>query len=166
MMELIKHTTEWANTDAFQGKIMVTFGIILVFSAVAILRGESALLKGTLIPIGIAVFLTLGYGGFLAFGRPMHIVKTNNSFEQYRHETIKTELKKAETDHKAYSLLLKIWPFLIAASAISVLLISNLYWKGFCVGLTGLFLSALLIDMMLHQNLEPYYNVLKELSKG
>jgi len=163
-MDLIKHTTEWAKGDALQGKILLFTGLLLIIACFFILKNDNSMLKGSLIPLALLLIFCAGYGGFLTFSRPGHIIKTEKIYAENPQQAVETELIKAERDNKAYSMIKKIWPVLIILTAGIYFLVSTDYLKGLMIGLLVLFVAGLVIDTMLHHRLEPYLKVLRELS--
>lgn len=163
-MDLIKHTAEWASGDALQGKIMLGLGVLMLVLAFLILRSDHQMLRGMLIPIGLISAIGLAYGGFLTFSRPTHVLKVTELYQKDAKAAVTQELAKAENDHKTYSALLKVWPVLIAISALLLLFITKEYYRGLLLGLVGLFFIGLLLDTFLHHRLQPYYDVLKQFS--
>lgn len=164
IMELIKYTTEWARGDALQGKIMLTVGILLIASCIFILKNDNSILKGSLIPLCLVVVICAGYGGFLTFSRPGHIVKTEKNYLRDPKMAVETELAKAVKDNNTYSLLKKIWPILIMVTAGLYYVMPSDYLKGLMIGMMTLFIAGLIIDSLLQDRLHPYLMVLKELS--
>lgn len=163
-MNLIDHTTAWVNGEVTQGKIMLAIGLMLLGAAVAILKSEHELLKGTLIPISLLIVILCGYGGFQVFGRPPHIKKVDELYVQSPEAAVKQELAKAEKDNGIYSLVKKVWIALLVIVAIGSLFIASDYYRGLSIGLMVMFLSMLIIDTTLHHRLKIYLNALIELS--
>jgi len=164
-MDLIQHTSVWAKGDLFQGRIMLFVGILLLVSGIAILTSNHTLLKGTLIPIGLAVLILVGYGSFLAFSRSGHLETTRAAYLENQEQAIQQEYKKALVDNKNYTMLKPIWIGLIIVSAILFIVVKTDYLKGLSLGLIGLFFIALLVDALLHHRLKPYVDFLTELNK-
>jgi hypothetical protein len=164
-MDLIKHTANWANGDAFQGKLMLAVGVVTLISVILIVRGENPILKGMLIPLGLIVLIGLGYGGFLSFSRPGHLVEVQKMYQNNPQQVISQELVKAERDNKNYTMIKKIWPILIAIAALLLYFLHGDYARGILIGLLMVFVFGLILDTFLHQRLQPYLNVLQELNK-
>lgn len=163
MKDLITHTTQWAKGDLLQGRIMFAIGLLLLIAAIAILRSNHDFLKGTLIPLGLLLIVLVGYGGFLAFTRGGHIQKVETLAQSSPAEAVKTELEKANRDHKAYSMAKKIWPVLIILVAGLYYVLPTDFLKGLSVGFIGLFLALIFVDVLLHHRLTPYRDALLEL---
>lgn len=165
-MELIEHTSEWALGDALQGKIMLFSGILAVTAMFFIFKGDNGVLKGMMIPLGLLALIALGYGGFLTFGRPAHIEKVRVMYQEDPAATVAAELKKAETDHRNYTVIKYVWPVLMAISALLLLVFKSEYQQGLLMGLLILFIYGMILDTFLHHKLSPYLEVLRSLSLG
>lgn len=159
-MELLKQATQWAEGDALQGKIMALVGILLLAAVLAILRTDNALLRGMLIPLGVIILFYVGYGGFLALRRPVHVQTLAQRVEKSPEQALALELEKANRDNRAYSLVLKVWPVLIALCGLALLFVTQPYYRGLLIGLMGLFLALMVLDTFLHQRLQPYLEFL------
>lgn len=162
-MEIINHTTNWVKGDIFQGKIMLTIGILLLIGAVAIFKNNHPILKGTLIPIGLSVLILIGYGSYLAFSRPGHLENVKTVYAENQENAIHQEYEKASKDNKAYSTLKPIWIVLIIISALLFFVFKTDYLKGLSIGLIGLFFVALIVDTMLYYRVKPYLEALTKL---
>ena len=163
-MDLIQYTSIWAKGDLFQGRIMLGVGILLLIAAVTVLTNSHTLLKGTLIPMGLAVLILVVYGGFLAFSRSGHLEKTSNAYAENQQQAIQQEYNKAIADNKNYTMLKPIWVGLIIISAILFFVFRTDYLKGLSLGLIGLFLIALIVDSLLQYRLKPYLEILNQLN--
>ena len=163
-MDLIQYTSVWAKGDLLQGRIMLSVGILFLIAAVTIITNSHALLKGTLIPMGLAVLILVVYGGFLAFSRSGHLEKTRAVYEENQEQAIQQEYIKAIADNKNYTTLKPIWIGLIIISAILFFVFKTDYLKGLSLGLIGLFFIALIVDSLLHYRLKPYLEILNQLN--
>ena len=165
-MDFSKQLQLWANGDASQGRVMVVVGILLSIAAILILRGDNPILKGMLIPMGLVILVSLGYGGFLSYSRPQHITKTQELYSQNNSEAVAQELKKAETDNRNYTVIKPVWATLMMIALILFFVVTKDYYKGLSMGLMGLSLFGFLLDTFLHANLKPYLSLLRQLAEG
>ena len=163
-MDLIQYTSVWAKGDLLQGRIMFGVGILLLIAAVTILTNSHTLLKGTLIPMGLAVLILVVYGGFLAFSRSGHLEKTRTAYAENQEHAIQQEYDKAIADNKNYTMLKPIWIGLIIISAILFFVFKTDYLKGLSMGLIGLFFIVLVLDTLLQYRLKPYLEILTQLN--
>ena len=128
-----------------------------------IIRSEHEILRGTLIPIGLMLVLFLGYGSVLAFTRQGHLKKAEATYADQPQKALELELKKANRDNNAYTSFKPVWVILIIVSAGLYFLFSSHHLKGLSVGLIGMFLSVLVVDLCLHYRLSFYLKGLNEL---
>lgn len=152
--------------DSLQGKLMLAAGIIALIASVVIFRGENFMLKGMLIPLGVIVILGCGYGGFLSFSRPGHLINSTDMYKEKPQLVIEQELVKAKRDNRNYSMIIKIWPVLIAIAALLLFVFQDDYKRGLLIAVLILFVFGLIVDTFLHQRLEPYLHFLQQLSKN
>ena len=153
-----------AKADAMQGKLMVVAGIVALVSSILIFKGENQILKGMLVPLGLLALVGIGYGGFLGYSRPIHIVKAQETYQTNSEQAIVQELEKAERDNKNYTMIKKMWPVLIAVGALLLFFFHGDYARGLLVGLLVLFVFGLVVDTFLHQHLKPYIELLRVLN--
>ena len=97
-MDLIQHTQNWVKGEVFQGKIMLAIGFVLLLAFIGIMKGDQAVLKGMIIPLGLMVLIQFGYGGMQVFYRPMHIGKVEKLIQENPQEALDKELVKAARD--------------------------------------------------------------------
>ena len=162
-MDLIEYTNTWAKGDAFQGRVMLVVGTLVLIACWMIFRSNSELLKGALIPLSFVVLAFLGYGGFLAFTRQAHTQSVQELLKNDPQKAIDQEFEKAERDHKTYSRLKPIWAILIVVSLVLFFVLKTPHQKGLCLGLITMFFLVLVLDTTLHNRLKPYYAELSKL---
>ena len=165
-MEFNEQISNWALGDSLQGKLMLAAGIIALIASVVIFRGENSMLKGMLIPLGLIVILGGGYGGFLSFSRPGHLINATDMYKEKPQLVIEQELVKANRDNRNYSMIIKIWPVLIVIAALLLFVFQDDFKRGLLIGVLILFVFGLIVDTFLHQRLEPYLHFLQQLSKN
>ncbi|MEO0405639.1 MAG: hypothetical protein AAF193_12275, partial [Bacteroidota bacterium] len=81
-MTFPEYLDKWVKSEVLQGQIMIAAGIILAISLFFIIRGNHALLRGTLIPLGLLTIILVGYGGSILFSRPQHAKQSMEIFEK------------------------------------------------------------------------------------
>ena len=161
-MDFLKQLKIWANGDALQGKIMATAAILTGLVLIFILNNDQVFLNGMIIPLSLLLIANLGYGSFLLFSRPKHLITTQNLYKENSKEAIKKELEKAMNDHKAYSILQYVWIGLMIVSVVLWFVLSGEYYKGLSIGLIIMSIGGFLIDTFLHRRLKPYLMVLEQ----
>ncbi|MFM1876038.1 MAG: hypothetical protein RL266_1775 [Bacteroidota bacterium] len=162
-MNMIDHTATWVNGEVLQGKIMLGIGIPLLIGAVAIFRSDNEILKGALIPLGFATVVLIGYGGFLTFGRPNQLTQLKAEHSENAVQAVDKQVKYLEGGDKTYSLLKKLYPIFIIISVSLTWFLTSHYYKGMAIGFAVLFVSALVIDTLLHHRLKIYLDGLYSL---
>ena len=162
-MELIKYTSDWVKGEIFQGKIMLGIGILLLIGSIAILKNNHEIFRGTLIPLGLILIIFFGYGSYQTFGRQSYMTKVAAVYKESPKKAIKQEYEQAIKDGKTFKLLKTTWAILIVISVIVYFIVSKDYFKGFAIGLIGLFLTALIVDSTLHYRLEIYLKGITEI---
>jgi len=161
-MNFSKQINDWIKGDIFQGKIMVSGGILLGIAIGFILNNVDLFIKGMLYPFVLLFFANIGYGTFLLFSRPKQLQDTQELFEHNPQQAIQKELEKAEKDDKVYTLLKPIWLGLLLGSIILWFVFSDPYWQGVSVGLIIMSIGGFFIDFFLHRRLKPYLDFLKK----
>ncbi len=162
-MELLKYTSEWVEGEIFQGKIMLTIGLLILIGGIAIIKSNHELLQGALIPLGLMLMIFLGYGGYQTFGRQSQITKVTAVYEESPEKALKQEYDKALKGDKTFKTLKIVWSVLIVLSVIVYFIFSKDYFKGLAIGLMALFLTTLIVDSILHYRLETYLKGLTEM---
>jgi hypothetical protein len=163
MMNLLDYTNTWVKGEVFQGKVMLVIGVIVLIAAIAILRSDNSLLRGTLFPLGFIILIFFGYGGFQTFSRPSHINKVTEVYNENPEKAIEQELAKAQKDDRSYRNLKIVWSILIVLASLLFIIFSKDYFKGVSTGLIALFLTTLVVDSTLHYRLKIYLEQLQKL---
>lgn len=159
-MDVIKDLHTWIVGETIQGRVMLVVGILLSIAAWLILRSESSLLRGMLIPVALLVAMNLGYG-YVLISRPKTSSKTEVAYRQNQTQTLQRQLQKSTDDEKYYSSARPAWVLLTAVSVLLYFVFRSNYLRGLSLGLTAMFFGALLIDSFLHERLLVYIGALQ-----
>ena len=159
-MDVIKDLHTWIVGETIQGSIMLVVGVLLSIAALLIIRSENSLLRGMLIPVALLVTMNLGYG-YVLVSRPKTSLKTEVAYRQNQTQTLERELQKTTNDEKYYSSARPTWALLTAFSVLLYFVFRSNYLRGLSLGLTAMFLGALLIDSFLHDRLLVYIDALQ-----
>ena len=146
-MDFIQQIQLWAKGELLQGKIMIGLGVVFLIGFIAIIRSQTILLRGTIIPLGLLLLVLIGYGGYILYSRPAHAKQSISLYETSKDEAIAREIEKHTNDNKAGKTLIKyVYPIFIIISAGILLFISNTYYKGMALGFALLFIATYIID--------------------
>jgi len=131
-MTFSEYINSWVKAELTQGKIMI---------------GIDELLRGAMIPLALLVLVLIGYGAYILTSRPAHAKTSIALYEKSKTEGIQKEIEKHINDNKTGKTLTKfVYPGLIIVSAIALLLLVSLYYKGMAVGCIILFASTYFMD--------------------
>ena len=146
-MDFIEYANNWAKSEVTQGRIMIGVGLLLLFVLYVIFRSQNEFLRGSLIPLGLLILILVGYGGYILYSRPAHVVESISLYQESTSEAIEREKIKHVNDNKAGKTLLKyVYPSLIIVSAGALLLLSSAYYQGMALGFVIVFASTYIID--------------------
>ncbi|MEM6342412.1 MAG: hypothetical protein AAF927_00980 [Bacteroidota bacterium] len=79
-MKFIQKPQIWAKGDLLQGKIMLGVSIVLLLVSIAIFRGESEVLCGGLIPLGLTLVVLMGYSTYVMSSRQIYIQEMTSRY--------------------------------------------------------------------------------------
>ena len=163
-MDFTEYINTWAKSEVLQGKIMIGTGILLLLVSFFIVRGQNALLKGSLIPLGLLLVVLLGYGGYILYSRPAHAKERISLYQKSKSEAIEKEKTKHINDNKAGKTLMKyVYPVFMIVSAIALLFVTDQYYRGMALGFILLFLSTYSIDNGFVTRSDAFLNFLNNL---
>jgi len=145
-MDFVQQLQLWEKGELLQGKLMIVVGVLFLVAFIFILKSENTLLRGALIPVGLLLLVLIGYGGFILVNRPAHVKESIAFYEQSPIKGIATEIEKHTNDNKAGNTLVKVYPVLILVSALALIFIPSIYYKGMALGFIILFTSTYIID--------------------
>jgi hypothetical protein len=163
-MDFIQQLNTWAKGDAFQGKLMIGTGIIILIIFITFFRSKSELLQGMLIPLGLMFVVLLGYGSYILFSRPAHVNTMQVLYEKNPKEALQIETVKQEIDYKSCKTLIKVYPILMLVGVIALIFIPSPYFKGLALGFVLLFITAYFIDSGFASRSLPFLQLLKPTS--
>ena len=145
-MDFIEYANSWVKSEVTQGKIMITIGLLLLIVVMGIIKSENELLRGTLIPMSLLFVILIGYGGYILYSRPAHSKQSISLYQQSEKQGIEKEQIKHTNDNKTGKTLLKIYPFLMLVSILTLFFISKPYYKGMAIGFAVLFIASYIVD--------------------
>ncbi len=146
-MDFIEYTNTWAKSEVMQGRIMIGLGILLLLAFYGILRSQNELMRGMLLPLSLLLVTLIGYGGYILYSRPAHAKASIALYKQAREVAIEKEKEKHIKDNKVGNTLIKyVYPSLLLISALILLIVPSIYYKGMALGFSMLFVATYLID--------------------
>jgi len=162
-MNLIKYTTTWVKGEVLQGKFMLIIGGVLLTVEYFLVKSNNDFLKGLIIPVGLIIFILVGYGLMQIIVRPKHLNKVARDFVKNPNLVFNKEYTKARKDDKIFKILKKIWMISGVVSIGLYIIFSNHYHQGLSIGSMGLFLTLYILDTTLHQRLKNYLKGMESL---
>lgn len=164
-MDFIQQLQTWAKGDVLQGKIMLGAGVVLLISLIGIFRGESEVLRGSLIPLGLALVVLIGYGSYVIFSRQGHVQEISILYEKTPIEAIGLEINKQQKDYDSCKTLMKVYPLLMLIAVLGVIFLPSMHYKGMAMGFLLLFITAFLIDSNFASRSYPFLESLRILTQ-
>lgn len=161
-MSAVPHLHAWVIGEDMQGRVMLIVGGLLLIGIPFILKSDSAILRGMLIPLLVLIAMNVGYGGLLV-ARPLTSAKTEEAYRQNTSATLERELGKARKDETYYARARPTWALLTAVAVLLFFAFNSNYLRGLSLGLTAMFFGALLIDTFLHVRLLTYIDAMGKL---
>lgn len=159
---MIEFTTQWVKGEAFQGKIMMVIGILLLIAFAMILRSNDTLMRGMMIPLALVTLICIGYGGNLIWGRPAKLKTLTTEYQQSPQATIDAEKTRLSGELSTYKMLKTyVWPLIIVAGVFVYLLMGQGYYKGLGIGISFLGLVGLILDTTLSRRAAIYFDHLQ-----
>ncbi|MBK6943987.1 MAG: hypothetical protein IPH21_04750 [Flavobacteriales bacterium] len=95
---MIAHTNTWAQGDIAQGKLMLIVGVIVFLASILAWRNGGEMLRGMLIPLGVIVLISTGYGGLMQVTRPAHATAFAQRYQQDPEGAKAVEIARVEND--------------------------------------------------------------------
>ncbi len=163
-MDFLHQLQTLVRGDIQQGKWMVGIALVVLLPmALFLFKNNLSLQKGMVIPVCLLIIITICYGGYILYSKPIHLEQTEQQFQSDPQQSLSAELEKAKTDDKSYSMLKYVWGICIIAFTVLYFVLSKDYYKGLSIGSVGLFFGFLMIDSFFHQRAKIYLDALQKL---
>jgi len=153
---MIAHTNTWAQGDIAQGKLMLIVGVIVLLASILAWRNGGEMLRGMLIPCGVIVLISTGYGGLMQVTRPAHATAFAQRYQQDPEVAKAVEIARVENDCTNYRMMNFIWSTICIAGITLIFLAGSDTWKGVALGLILLSSVGFVADNFLHHRAEVY----------
>ncbi len=158
---MIEKSIDWVTGEVNQGKVTVVIAFLLLIAVIFIFKYDNKLLKGSVIPVCLAITLLGGYGAFQIIQRPQHLENLKELVAKNPTQALQQEIDKSTTDSNAYKVSTKVWAGLAILCLIIGIVVSKEYYRGMAFGFTFLFFVALIGDTILKYRVDTY---IRELS--
>ncbi len=145
-MTFIEHANTWVKNEVLQGRIMVGIGVLVLWTFIVIVKSQNEFFRGSLIPLGLLLFVLLGYGSYILYSRPAHVKESIELYQKSEKEAVAQEEIKHINDNKAGKTLMKIYPILAIISLATLFFGFAPYYKGMALGFSLLFISFYIVD--------------------
>lgn len=163
-MNFIHYSSTWAKSEVIQGRIMILIGLLAIVAFIGILRSEHELLRGSLIPLGILIFMMIGYGGFIIYSRPAHSKQAIALYQENQAEALQKEKAKHIADNNIGGPALKIYPILALLALATIYLNFGVRYQGMALGFAVLFVAMYIMDYGFVSRSEGFLKFLEGLS--
>ena len=161
---MIEFTTQWVKGEAFQGKIMLFIGMLLLIAFAMILRSNDTLMRGMMIPLALVTLICIGYGGNLIWSRQAKLKTLITEYQQSPQATIDAEKIRVSKEEKTYTMLKTyVWPLIIVMGLVVYFIMGSDYYKGLGIGISLLGLVGLILDTTLSRRAAIYFDQLQNL---
>ncbi|MEX1132983.1 MAG: hypothetical protein WEC15_07150 [Flavobacteriales bacterium] len=153
---MIEQVTKWANGDVAQGKVMLFVGAIVLVAAILAWKNGGEMLRGMLIPLGLIVFINVGYGGFMQRQRPGIVKQVSERYAVDPVSAQADEVARIEKDCRTYAMMNFIWSAFFIVGITLVFMAGANTWKGLGLGFIVLSAAGFVLDNFLHERAEVY----------
>ncbi|TBN05497.1 hypothetical protein EYD45_04255 [Hyunsoonleella flava] len=163
-MDFIEYINTWVKSELIQGKIMIAFGVLILVVFISIIKSQNEFLRGALIPLGLLIFILIGYGSYILYSRSAHAKESIALFQESKTDGIVKEETKHINDNKAGKLLMRIYPILAIVAIATLFFRFSAYYRGMAIGFALLFLSFYVIDNGFVSRSDAFLDFLKTYS--
>lgn len=165
-MDILKITTDWARAEVFSTRFFILFAVLfLVASAGFWQLGKTELAKAYVIPLLVAGCLLMTIGIGLFFTNKARITQFEKANEQDAHSFLKSEITRAESTLKEYTIVFRVVPMIIVVAALVIIFINIPTWRAIGVTTIAMMIVILLVDGTAHARIEAYYQQLQSIEK-
>ncbi len=166
-MNFYEHTQNWFNGELFEGKLVLTSGIIITIISLLIWKyGSTPNAKSLIIPLLlVGLLFSIGISSMM-MSYSKRIVQAEQSYQENAEEFILSEKKRVED----FQVLYKYSIFFTAVSFILTVIafgfMENRIFQSICIALTIMSISLIVIDYFSKERAGIYYiEIQKELSE-
>jgi ABC-2 type transport system permease protein len=144
-MDILKISTDWAKAEVFSSK-MICLGSLLFF-LVAIcfwLFGKTAMARAFILPMTVSGILLLIASAGLYLSNKPRLTQFETASQTNPQLFIQSEINRTAKAQKDLAMIIfKIFPLIIIAAAILIILVPKPFWRS--IGITIIILTATLM---------------------
>lgn len=158
---MIQDTINWYNGEIFEGKFILTFGIVLIIASVLFyFLGNTPAPKALLIPfLVIALFFSVtGASMIISNGKKIGEAKTE--VLKGEQQFVSTEIKRVEGFQYLYPMSIAISLFCFIAAAGLLYFVKNIHWQAIAISLILFGTAFAVIDYFSKERATIYYEQL------
>lgn len=161
-MELLKLATEWAKAEVFSTRFFIIFAILFLSLSFGFWQlGKTDLAKAYIIPTLVAGVLLMTIGLGLFYTNKSRITQFEKAFNSDAPAFYESEIERAESTLKEYTVVFKVIPILIILAALIILFINTPTWRAISITAITMLIVILLVDGTAYSRMENYHKELK-----
>lgn len=161
-MDILKTATDWARTEIFSTSFFILFGIVFIFTSVALWQfGKTDIARAYIIPASVAGVLLFIIGVGLTYTNISRVSEFETAYNSDASGFIDSEITRVEKTIKEYkSVVFTAIPLIIIACALVIIFVSTPVWRASVITTIAMMSVILLIDGTAQARLEVYYEQL------
>ncbi|WP_425391188.1 hypothetical protein [Ekhidna sp.] len=165
-MEVLKIAQEWARAEVFSSRFFILFAILFLTASAGFWQlGKTELAKAYVIPLLVAGVLLMTIGLGLFFTNKVRITQFEKAFNQGASAFATSEMARAESTLKEYTVVLKVVPLIIVVAALLIIFINSPTWRAIGITTIAMMIVILLVDGNAHARIDAYYKQMITLVK-
>ncbi|WP_424964389.1 hypothetical protein [Ekhidna sp.] len=160
-MELLKASQEWARAEVFSTRFFIIFAVLFLAASAGFWQlGKTELARAYIIPMLVAGVLLMTIGLGLFFTNKARITQFEKAYHQDISAFAASEVARAESTLKEYTVVLKVVPMIIVVAALLIIFINTPTWRAIGITTIAMMVVILLVDGTAHARIEAYYEQL------
>lgn len=161
-MDLLRIATEWAKAEVFSTRFFIFFAILFILASVGFWQlGKTDLAKAYIAPTLVAGLLLLTIGIGLFYTNKSRIAQFEKAYTANPEAFYQSEIQRAESTLKEYTIVFKVIPMLIIVAALLILFVNSPTWRAIGITTIAMLVVILLVDGTAHSRIESYHKELK-----
>ncbi|WP_420316020.1 hypothetical protein [Ekhidna sp.] len=165
-MDILKVAQDWARAEVFSTRFFIIFAILFLAASAGFWQlGKTELAKAYIIPLLVAGILLMTIGLGLFFTNKARIIQFEKAYNQDASAFATSEIARAESTLKEYTVVFKVVPMIIVVAALLVIFLNTPTWRAIGITTMAMMIVILLIDGTAHARIETYYEQLLSIEK-